>query len=139
MARLNPHGLTDQQDRFCQEYVANGGNATKAYIAAGYSPTGADGAASRLLGNVSVKERVKELQASVAERLGITQEYLLSHLKGIIDNPTNSNKDRLRAVELAGKNLAMWVEKTENKNNNTGDVTAKVILLPAGSRESDPD
>lgn len=139
MARLNPHGLTDQQDRFCQEYVANGGNATQAYIKAGYSPTGAEQNACALMTNHKVQERVRELQTSVAERLGITQEYLLGHLKEIIDNQTNPNKDRLRAVELAGKNLAMWVEKTENKNENKGDVTAKVILLPAGSRESDPD
>lgn len=139
MARLNPHGLTDQQDRFCQEYVANGGNATQAYIKAGYATDGAEQNASRLMTKDKVQERIKELQTSVAERLGITQEYLLGHLKDIIDNPTNSNKDRLRAVELAGKGLAMWVEKTENKNNNTGDVTAKVILLPAGSRESGQD
>lgn len=139
MARLNPHGLTDQQDRFCQEYVANGGNATQAYIRAGYSPAGAEQNACALMTNHKVQERVRELQTSVAERLGITQEYLLGHLKEIIDNQTNPNKDRLRAVELAGKNLAMWVEKTENKNENKGDVTAKVILLPAGSRESDPD
>jgi phage terminase small subunit len=139
MARLNPHGLTDQQDRFCMEYVANGGNATQAYISAGYSESTAEQASSRLLTNVKVQERVKELQTSVAERLGITQEYLLGHLKEIIDNHTNPNKDRLRAVELAGKNLAMWVEKTENKNKNEGDVTAKVILIPAGSRESGQD
>jgi phage terminase small subunit len=123
------------------EYVANGGNATQAYISAGYSESTAEQASSRLLTNVKVQERVKELQTSVAERLGITQEYLLGHLKEIIDNHTNPNKDRLRAVEMAGKNLAMWIERRDSDTRLSGEVatTSTVILVPQGQREAEGD
>lgn len=136
MARVNPHGLTDQQERFCQEYAANGGNATQAYISAGYSPNGAEQSASRLLTNANVNQCIQELRQTAAEKLGITQEYLLKNLKDAIDDEGASLKDRLRAIEMAGKNLAMWIEKRENENKNTGDPIATVILVPKGERES---
>lgn len=54
-----------RHERFAQE-LASGKSATQAYISAGYSKTGADGAASRLLGNVSVRNRVDEIKQSIA-------------------------------------------------------------------------
>ncbi len=141
MARTNPHGLTDQQERFCLEYAANGGNATQAYISAGYAVTGADASASKLLGNPRVRSRIGELQQTAAEKLGITQEYLLQHLKNAMDDPTASLKDRLRAVEMAGKNLAMWIERRDSDTRLSGEVatTSTVILVPQGQREAEGD
>ena len=59
----NPHGLTDQQLRFCQEY-AKSLNATQAYKAAGYvckNDAVAWAASSRLLGTVKVKAYLGEV------------------------------------------------------------------------------
>ena len=46
--------LTPKQKAFADEYIKNGGNATQAYIKAGYSKKGASASASNLLANSSV-------------------------------------------------------------------------------------
>jgi phage terminase small subunit len=59
----NPHGLTDQQFRFCQEY-AKSLNATAAYKAAGYAwktDAIAWSNASRLIGNEKVRAYLGEV------------------------------------------------------------------------------
>lgn len=63
MAKTNTTGLTDLQQRFCQEYLKDF-NATAAYIRAGYKAkrTAAERASSRLLRNV-------EVQAYLAKRI----------------------------------------------------------------------
>lgn len=52
-----PHN--DRQKRFCDCYIANGGNATKAARDAGYSEKTAAAQASRLLKDVNVQEYIK--------------------------------------------------------------------------------
>jgi phage terminase small subunit len=62
--------LTAKQTAFAQEYVRNGGRATEAYRAAGYStsgkPEGVHVAASRMLRNAKVAAKVSELRAQAA-------------------------------------------------------------------------
>lgn len=60
--------LNERERRFVDAFLGKcAGNATQAYIAAGYAKTGADGAASRLLGKVSIQRaiagRVKVLES----------------------------------------------------------------------------
>lgn len=50
--------LTPKQKVFADEYIKNGGNATQAYIKAGYSKNGANAGATRLLGNVNISEYI---------------------------------------------------------------------------------
>lgn len=134
MARLNPHGLTDKQERFCQEYAANGGNATRAYISAGYATDGAEQNASRLMANDKVQAFIAELRKTVAEKLGMDAEYLLGHLRDIIEDKTNeSTKDRIRAIELAGKNSAMWIDRKQDDTPQAPAATV-VIMVPEGNR-----
>lgn len=68
--------LTPKQERFCQEYIIDL-NATRAAKDAGYSEMTADVQGPRLLGNVTVDARIKELQAVRATRTGITQDRVL--------------------------------------------------------------
>lgn len=65
-----------RRERFCREYVIDG-NATQAYIRAGYSAKGAGQSAERLLRNAEIAARVAELQAKVADKLEITAERVL--------------------------------------------------------------
>lgn len=69
-------GLTDKQERFCQEYIIDL-NATQAALRAGYSKNTAQEQSSRLLSNVMVQERVQELNKSRSEATGITQKRVL--------------------------------------------------------------
>ncbi|HUV94389.1 MAG TPA: terminase small subunit [Anaerolineae bacterium] len=68
--------LTPQRKMFCREYLRLR-NATKAYIAAGYSPTGADRGASRLLKKPVIQEYIEELLRSV--HLGKDQVVSMLH------------------------------------------------------------
>lgn len=80
--------MTPRQEAFCLAY-AKSGNATQAYKDAGYKPKSdnvANAAGNRLLANVSVQARIKDLSAQtakpkIADATEI-QEFLSSILRG---------------------------------------------------------
>ena len=63
--------MTDKQARFCEEYMIDL-NATQAAIRAGYSPKTANEQAARLLANVSIQNRIAQLQAEQSRRTGVS-------------------------------------------------------------------
>ncbi len=69
--------LTPKQQRFVAEYVIDL-NGTQAAIRAGYAPGSAEVQASRLLSNAKIASAVAKAKQSVAERLGITAERVLT-------------------------------------------------------------
>jgi phage terminase small subunit len=73
--KLNP-----KQEAFCQG-VASGLSLTQAYIRAGYSEKGADGAACKLQGNASVAARIDELRAKSEAKLNYKRETYLETLR----------------------------------------------------------
>jgi len=76
------HGLTDKQERFCQEYVIDL-NGTQAAIRAGYSENTAESQASRLLTKAKVVAYIEQLNAKMSERLEISAERVLKELARI--------------------------------------------------------
>lgn len=75
--RANLKALRPKQARFVAEYLANGMNATKAAIAAGYSAKTAQEQGSRLLSNVMVAEAVAAATAKVMDELDYSIERTL--------------------------------------------------------------
>lgn len=71
--------LTNQQERFCDEYLVDL-NATQAAIRAGYSEKNADKIGSQLLGNPRVAEQITILKAKRQKRVEITQDMVLREL-----------------------------------------------------------
>lgn len=71
--------LTDQQERFCLEYIVDL-NATRAAIRAEYSERSASELGYQLLQNPSVKARVDTLQKERAHRLQITADMVIESL-----------------------------------------------------------
>lgn len=72
--------LKPKQIRFCEYYVALGGNATKAAIAAGYSEKSARQQGSRLLTNVDIVAYTRVLQKLLIKSSGLSKESLLLDL-----------------------------------------------------------
>ncbi len=130
--------LTLKQKRFADEYIISG-NATQAYIDAGYSAkrrTVAEANARKLLGHYSVKkyidERLQELEEEkIADQKEVLQ-YLSSVLRGKSESEeivvlgtgkgrsqahkvmkAPSEKERLKAAELLGKRYGLFTEKVE--------------------------
>jgi phage terminase small subunit len=69
--------MTPKQERFVAEYLANGLNATKAAISAGYSERSADVEGSRLLVNAKVAAAIAKATNKVMTKLDISVERTL--------------------------------------------------------------
>lgn len=123
MARKEASGLTAKQERFCREYVIdlNGAQAAKR---AGYSETAANVRAAKLMANPLVAARVKELTQTIADKLGLTAEYVLRGLMAtaescnaivVTGDPTKiagAAAGANRSHELLGKYLGIFVDKS---------------------------
>ena len=82
MAKTTDSGLTDKQERFCQEYCVDF-NATQAAIRAGYSEKTADVIGIQNLGKLKVDERIAKLKASLEKRTQKTQADIIAELEYI--------------------------------------------------------
>ena len=130
--------LSVKQEKFCLEY-AKSGNPRQAYLLAGYkckTDEATDAAASRLLRNVNVQERLAELaeeakDASIADikemqqaltsiiRKQMTEEVIV--VESVGDYVTQARKmdkepsinDIIKAINTLGKMQGAFVEKVE--------------------------
>ena len=137
---MNSLALSVKQERFCLEY-AKTGNQRQAYLLAGYnikSDEAADAAASRLLKNVKVKERLAELyeeakNASIADivemqqtltkiiRKQLTEEVIvvesvgdyMSEARKMDKEP--SIKDIINAINTLGKIQGAFIDKVQQE------------------------
>lgn len=101
-------GLTPLEKNFCEEYVRNGGNATKAItVARGEpykKPDTAMTAGSRMYRKVQVSEYIKHLQEKATDNTIMSRKEVLQRL-------TNLGRANM-------KNVARWgADKVELKNS----------------------
>lgn len=108
---------------------------------AGYTCVGlaATSTGSRLESNANIKERIEHEIANIFDKNIITNEYILENLNSIAINGENES-NRLRAIELLGKHLAMFTDNINNKETpppilydnlfDSNDKTAKPSRLP---------
>jgi phage terminase small subunit len=110
-----------RHERFAQG-LAQGLSASDAYVKAGYGESRS--AASRLSTNVNVQARVAELQARVVENVSLTREWVIEQLieNASLAKEAGDYSPANQALQLLGKELGMFVERTENVNINH-DVT----------------
>lgn len=106
--------LTDKQARFCEEYLIDL-NATQAAIRAGYSEKTANRIASELLSKLDIQEKIAELKAERSKRTEITQDSFIQELAAVARAEVKGVRavDKLKALELLGKHLGMFVERYE--------------------------
>lgn len=71
--------LSEKQDKFCREYLIDF-HQTNAAIRAGYPPAGAAVAATRMLKNAKIKNRIAELRAHASAKTGVSLERTLDQL-----------------------------------------------------------
>lgn len=144
MARKDANGLTDQQRKFCDLYLANGLNASKAYMEAYPScktEASARAAGARLLTNVSVSEYLAALVQKAADTVQLETEWIVSRLMQVAERcmqaepvmvfdpgqgcMVNSGEYKFdssganRALELLGKYLQLFTEKKEVKHSGS--------------------
>lgn len=139
--------LNARQEVFCKEYLIDL-NATQAAIRAGYSERTAKSQGNRLLTNVDILTRVKELKDKRADELELDAYWVLKRLKDISDrsmqaepvmtfdpasggmvesgeyefDSTGANK----ATELIGKHIGMFDPKVKHLDGMSAAQLEKV-------------
>ena len=123
---------TEKQERFAREYIRTG-NATKAAKNAGYSEATAKQAGHRALTNVDVAARIMELRAEAYEAADLTPELLL---KSLMHEAVNAREGgtRVRALELIGKTMAMFVDVRQDDTRTQSTDTLISQIAKASPR-----
>lgn len=108
--------LNPKQLKFIEHYLATG-NATQSYIVAGYKSRGhaAEVGAQQLLRNTEVRKAIDEAARAAADRAEITATWVLERLKieALREGEGSSHAARVKAIELLGKTLKLFVDKQE--------------------------
>ncbi len=109
-----------RQQRFVEEYLIDL-NATQAAIRAGYSERTSYSQGQRLLKNVEIQSAIQSLQNTRSERTQITADKVLTDIELIKQDAMRCDGEKminhaaaLKACELQGKNLKMFVDKVEH-------------------------
>jgi phage terminase small subunit len=135
--------LTAKQVCFVNEYLIDL-NATQAAIRAGYSTKTAEQMGYQLLQKTSVSAAIKSQQEQRAQRTKRSADSVLHDLQAVKDAAMRFVTDKdgnqimanpnaaLRALELEGKHLSMWIEKQQGtpENDIGAAITALIAKLP---------
>lgn len=115
---------------FADAYLANGGNATQAAIAAGLSAKSAGQTGNRMLKHPQVAARVAELQQKVAEKFELNTERVLQELsrlaffdiRKLVDNTGKPKALAELDDDTAAAIVGLDVVQFGNKDSGIGDV-----------------
>jgi phage terminase small subunit len=105
--------LTPKQQRFVEEYLKDS-NATQAAVRAGYKPKHAPSIGSHLLKHKHVGEAVRLSRAGLTAQSRLTAGRVLEAIQALAFEEGIENHNRLKALELLGKHLVLFTEKTEH-------------------------
>lgn len=129
-------GLNPKQLKFIEEYLRTG-NATQAYINAGYKGRGrvAENNASRLLGNAGVRAAIDAARDKAAEKRELTAEWVAERtmIEATYYGDGASHAARVKAIELAAKFRGMLTEKVDVTSGGkpVEPTSVRVITPPA--------
>lgn len=104
--------LSAKMERFVEEYLIDL-NASAAVLRAGYKTRNQNRLAAELMRHPLVKAAIEERMEDRRERMELTADYLLNKLVAMIEKEGVRDSDALRAIELAGKSLALWKDRQE--------------------------
>lgn len=103
--------LTNKQERFIEEYLIDL-NATQAAIRAGYSEKTAKSIGQENLTKPDIQECIQKRMDDQSARTEITGDRVLKALADIAYTDDDIRLgDRIRALELLGKHLALFSDK----------------------------
>lgn len=121
--------LTAKEERFCYEYLANGFNATKACIKAGYSEKTARSIGNHLLTKVDIQTRIQAMKDNLAETAGISALMVANeHAKIAFSGVAHLHNSWIERKELE--------DLTEDQKACIQEISTKVVKVNVGSREN---
>lgn len=105
--------LTPLMVSFIDQYMVTM-NAAEAVRLSGYKVADAGRHAAELMQHPLIIEEIKQRMARRSEKSEVKAEYLIQKLMDIIEKEQEDNPQAaLRAIELAGKSIALWKERQE--------------------------
>lgn len=123
--------MTEKQKMFCDEYLANGLNATQAYLTVYKNVKNKASAAemaSRLLRNVKVREYIDVALAKIHDEKTMDAKEIMERLtaigreqttdelltmEGAVMEVKSRTQDRIKALELLGKAYGMFKDRVD--------------------------
>lgn len=130
--------LTDKQLKFIDEYMIEL-NATKAYVAAGYSAKLAHTNGAKLLQNTTIREEIDRRKAASAIQAGVTRDEIIADLKAIKDSFKGADKyppHAMKAIEILNKMLGY---DAPTKIEHSGGMNLNLQIPGMESDDSEPD
>lgn len=126
-----PGSLCPKQRKFVNEYLLDL-NATKAALRAGYSERTARAQGARLLTKVDIQRAIEEAQAERAQRVQITADWVLTRLREESQERGEgaSHSARVKALELLGKHLALFVDRHQHTGADGGPIQIVEVVRP---------
>jgi len=133
--------LTPKQRKFVYEYMIDM-NATQAAKRAGYSEKTAHVIANELLNKTLIQAEIKKRQADKESASAITAEFVLTGIRQVHDMAVAAGNLHAanKSLELLGRHLAMFVDRTEAKVEQTNtdrpaieleaDIAARLGIKP---------
>ena len=134
--------LTPKQALFVANFLANGMNATNAYISAGYSENGAASGACILMSNIKVIDEIAKKTNKRLAKLEITADYVLQTIQATIERCSQAEQvifcgepvegkyefdaaNVLKGSELLGRHLKLFTDKVEVTEFSLADRISK--------------
>lgn len=117
--------LTEKMKRFAREYYKNGGNGTQAYLTAydGSSTLAATQESIKLLKREDINEYLKTLAIPNENKAISERQKKREWLWDIIENPSVSESDRLRAMDILNKMDSEYIQTTHNINDSKTNIS----------------
>ena len=121
------NNLTPKQQRFCEEYAVDL-NATQAAIRAGYSSKTARSIGQENLTKPDIQNYIQNVQGALKDKTLVTAEEVIAGIKRISEKAEQSNQyiAALRAFELLGKHLGIFVDKQVNANIDLNELYGQI-------------
>lgn len=126
--------LTPKQAAFVREYLVDL-NASAAARRAGYSKRTARSVGQENLTKPAIAAAIAAAQSERAKRTELTQDYVLNGLRGIADDDDQPAAPRVRAHELLGKHLGMFVDRLDHTSGGQPLPTAINVYIPVNGRD----
>ena len=120
--------LTSKQKQFCREYVIDL-NGTQAAIRAGYSAKSAQMQSSRMLLKDVIYKYIKKLRNQQRKRTELSADKVLYDIEDtrVRARASNDYRAELKASELQGRHLAMFIDRQRVGGEDGGPVAIRVI------------
>lgn len=121
-ANTKKRKLTPKEERFCYEYLANGFNATKAAIKAGYSSKSAAEIGRQNLIKLEIQNKIQAMKDNLAETAGISALMIAQeHAKIAFSSVANLHNTWIERKDLD--------ELTEDERACIQEVSTKVVKV----------